>query len=322
MATAGLGWAATQQKAPALAVFLGLAFLVTADGVRVDEPFIQTKSFAGFGAAEPMEQYIADKVGTEEPFRLLDMRTGDGNVRGAMFDIELTWGHHPNDIGRYRDFIGSTSGGFPNNLLASEALLRATNTRYVLWPTARYGDPAGQGIASLARATVETASQLQDGRTYETLYRIDDLPRARLVSEARVAPDPVVVEALSNPQFPIDRMVIVPEEPATSLGGGIPEGSIEWLEREVDAKRLSVTTDRASLLVIADNWYEGWQASVDGEDAEVLRVNLTQQAVAVPAGTHEITLTHADPRVRTGGTLSLLGTLILLVAAGSGLVRG
>jgi len=321
LATAALGWAATEGKAPAVAVFMGLAFLVTADGVRVDEPFIQTKGFAAFGAAEPMEQYIADKVGAEEPFRLLDMRTGDGNVRGAMFDIELTWGHHPNDLGRYRDLIGAPGGGLPENLLFSENILRLTNTRYVLWPTVQYGDPAQQGITAFADASVETASQLQDGRVYETLYRIDDLPRARLVTEVRVAPDESVVEALSNPAFPIDRMVVAPEELGVELGAGEPVGAVEWLDRQIDARRLRVTSDRPALLVISENWYDGWQATVDGAPAEVHRVNLTQQAVSVPAGTHEVELVHADPDVRTGAMISLASTLLLLGVAGVGAAR-
>lgn len=326
MATVGLGWAATQRKAPALAVFLGLALLVTADGIRIDEPFIQTKAFAGFGTAEPMEQYIADKVGTEEPFRLFDARGRGESVRAAMFDVELTGGHHPNDLAKYRELILSQSGSVvPGGLTLSENLLRITNTRYVLWPTAQYGPPDASAfgpVPALSSATVETASQLQDGRTYETLYRIDDVPRARLVAEARVAPDEVVVEALANPEFPIDRMVIVPNEPMMPLGGGIPDGNVEWLERRVDAKRLSVATDRAALLVIAENWYEGWQATVDGEEAEVLRVNLTQQAVAIPAGTHEVALVHSDPKVRSGAMISLLSTLILLGVAGSGVASG
>jgi len=325
VAAAALGWAATQRKVPAITVFLGLALLVTLDGVRVDQPFIQTKSFASFGAAEPMEQLIADKVGAEAPFRLLDMRTGDGNVRGAMFDIELTWGHHANDLARYRELIGSTGGSLPINLLASERLLRLTNTRYVLWPTARYGPPESSAlgqVSSLMGAQVETASQLQDGRIYETLYRIDDIPRARLVSQVQVAPDEQAVSLLADPGFPLEEAVVVPDASAVQVGGGVPEGSVEWVEREVDAKTLSVSTDRPSLLVVGDNWYKGWQATVDGVPTPVLRVNLSQQAVAVPAGTHEVVLTHADPKVRTGVMFSLASMLLLFGAAGTGLVRG
>ncbi|MDT8369882.1 MAG: hypothetical protein RQ745_11785 [Longimicrobiales bacterium] len=321
LATTALGWYATQRKLPSALVFAGLALLVTFDGARVDASFIRTKPFEAFGAPEPMEAYIAEKVGKESPFRLFDMRAGDGSVRGATFGIELTWGHHPNDLARYRTFIGSDRGGLPQNLLLSENLLRLTNTRYVLWPSAQYGDPVEQGVAALADATAETASQLPDGRTYETLYRVDDLPRARLVGEVRVAPDAEVVGALMQPDFPVDRVVIVPEDLGVEVAGGDPIGEVEWLERDVDASRLRVSTDRAALLVLAENWYDGWQASVDGERAEVHRVNLTQQAVAIPAGTHEVEMVHHDPRVRAGFAISVVSSLLLFGVAGIGALR-
>jgi hypothetical protein len=321
LGTAGLGWAAMNRKAPAVAVFAGLALLVTVDGARIDESFLLTRSFEPFGAPTPMEAFIADKVDAEPPFRLLDLRGLNGDVRGSMFGIELTWGHHPNDLARYRDLIGAAGGGLPNNLLISENILRATNTRYVLWPTAQLGDPAQQNVGALANAVVETASQLSDGQTFETLYRVDDLPRARLVTEVRVAPDAAAVDALANPGFPVDRMVVSPEELDIDLGPGTPIGDVEWLERLVDARTLRVTTDRPALLVIADNWYDGWQATVDGDPAEVHRVNVTQQAVAVPEGTTDVVLVHRDRDVRRGAIVSLLSGLLLLGVAGAGLVR-
>jgi hypothetical protein len=321
LGTAGLGWAAMNRKAPAAAVFGGLAFLVVVDGARVDDSFLLTKPFDAFGTATPMEQFIADKVDIEPPFRVLDMRGLNGDVRASMFGVELTWGHHPNDLARYRDLIGAAGGGVPNNLLLSENILRLTNTRYVLWPSAQLGDPAQQNVASLANSVVETASELSDGRAYETLYRVDDLPRARLVGEVRVAPDAQAVEALANPTFPIDRMVVSPEALDVELGTGAPLGGVEWVERLVDEKTLRVTTDRPALLVVAENWYGGWQASVNGEPAEVHRVNVTQQAVAVPEGASEVVLVHRDADVRRGAVVSLLSGLLLFAVAGAGVAR-
>jgi hypothetical protein len=323
LAFAGLAWAGARRKIPAVAVFAGLALLVTIDGGRVSAAYIETRDFEGFGAPQPIEEYVAEKVAAEEPFRLLDLRTGDGSVRGAMFDIELTWGHHPNDLARYRDLIGSTGGGFPNNLLVSENLLRLTNTRYVLWPAAQFGDPAAAGVASLAGATAETGTQLQDGSAYEVLYRVDDLPRARLVTDVRTVADDRAIETLANPDFPIEAAV-VSDAPIEELGGageGPPVGTVEWLDRTVDTRRLRVTTQRPALLVVADNWYDGWRATVSGDDAEVRRVNLTQQGIVVPAGTHEVELVHIDANVRTGVGVSIASLLLLFAVGGAGAVR-
>jgi uncharacterized membrane protein YfhO len=46
--------------------------------------------------------------------------------------------------------------------------------------------------------------------------------------------------------------------------------------------------NRPALLVLADNMYEGWEATIDGEAAPIHLTNHTFRGVVVPAGDHQV----------------------------------
>jgi hypothetical protein len=70
-------------------------------------------------------------------------------------------------------------------------------------------------------------------------------------------------------------------------------------------------------LVVAENWYLGWRATVDGAPAPVLRANVAQIAVPLPEGAREVQLTFVSESYRRGRlitVLSLVAVLGLVVA--------
>jgi hypothetical protein len=82
----------------------------------------------------------------------------------------------------------------------------------------------------------------------------------------------------------------------------------------VSAHRLdfAITAQDAGLVVLAQTWYPAWQATVDGTNAPILRANHAFQAVAVPAGEHQVTFVYQDRAFRLGGFISL-GALVVCV---------
>src|SRR5690606_39694597 len=84
-----------------------------------------------------------------------------------------------------------------------------------------------------------------------------------------------------------------------------PVGTVEWLDREVDRYTLRVTADRPALLVISENYFPAWRATVDGEPAPVVRADFTFRAVPVPAGTHEVRLEYRSDVLRASAVASL-----------------
>lgn len=53
---------------------------------------------------------------------------------------------------------------------------------------------------------------------------------------------------------------------------------------------LQVTTDQQAVLVIADAYYPNWQATVNGQNTQVMPVNLNHQALIVPSGINTVDL--------------------------------
>ena len=80
--------------------------------------------------------------------------------------------------------------------------------------------------------------------------------------------------------------------------------------------RLRCRSDAASFAVVADSWFPGWSATVDGTPAPILRANLAMRAVPLPAGEHDVELVYRPAHLALGFVVSALAlALALLLAA-------
>jgi hypothetical protein len=306
-----------------------LAVLVLLDGGRVSDRFLSTKDFAAFAVRGPNEDFLVERNLVDDPFRVLDLggSQAGGDVRMGMWGLDLAGGHHPNDLRRYRELTGMEGGGAPLNLLYSRNVARTIGVRYLVWPAATGGPIEESPLAGFPELTAVTGTQLRDGQLYEIVYEAPALARARLVGRAELVEEEATVARLLDPAFdPAETALLVPSEEATnalaSLGGGPVEGDVEWLEESTDRSRLRVTSSDPALLVVAENHYPTWHATIDGRDAPVLRAYHTLQAVPVPEGTHEVVLeVRAAGPVRTGLILSACCWLLLGGLAGASRLR-
>jgi uncharacterized membrane protein YfhO len=78
--------------------------------------------------------------------------------------------------------------------------------------------------------------------------------------------------------------------------------------------------DAPGYLVLADTWYPGWRATVDGEPAEILRANYAFRAVWLEAGEHVVEMVYRPLSVIGGGAVSLAA--LVLLAVGLAMTRG
>ncbi len=175
----------------------------------------------------------------------------------------------------------------------------------------------------LARMT--TLDRRADGSF--VLANPNALSRIRRVREAELAPPGAnaTLARLADPAFPhATRVLISDPDPASRTLVERPAGSEPGHAVPAvhvlcdDAETIDVETEdaEAGWIVIADAFFAGWEADVDGLPAPVLRANHALRAVAVPAGRNRLTIRYRPKTFRLG--LLAASTALLLLA---GLVR-
>ncbi|MFQ5742279.1 MAG: YfhO family protein, partial [Acidobacteriota bacterium] len=149
------------------------------------------------------------------------------------------------------------------------------------------------------------------------LYRLRGaLPRVYLVGRWQVLGDrQQALQASTQPQVVAGKIVLLEEPPPMAAAVGQERGpsSVIVQAEEPDTRTFAVRAGEPSLLVVVESDYPGWQATVDGRAAPVLRANGNWMAVPVDRGEHNVQLRFRSRSLRIGAWISLLSTLLLLI---------
>lgn len=141
----------------------------------------------------------------------------------------------------------------------------------------------------------------------------DPFPRAWFVGNIEVVPDDSqAITRLGSDAFDLRWTAVVP----TPLGlpPSDPAASIVTpLESDSTRLKAEINASARQLLVFSQIYYPGWQATIDGQPADLLRVNVVQQGVVVPAGQHTVELVFSPGSFWLGAAVSIVALLICLV---------
>jgi hypothetical protein len=106
-----------------------------------------------------------------------------------------------------------------------------------------------------------------------------------------------------------------PTGPIVLRTGECPTTSVATVrihDRHPEQIAMSVEATQPTVVVVLQSYTRDWAATVDGQPAPILKANLYFQAVAVPAGSHQLNFTYAPSAVRLGAILSVAALAILL----------
>jgi hypothetical protein len=191
---------------------------------------------------------------------------------------------------------------------------------------------SGYGVTHLLSSfPVQGAELPLAGRTANAfVYRIDGAARVRFVPAARHLADPDAAKRLLDPAFDPAREVLLADAPATAgptvdAATAAPSGApapraaiIRESQREIVVE---ATTAADWFLLLADTFYPGWTADVDGTPVALYRANLSVRAIQLPKGSHVVRFTYEPPGVRLGLAISAAALATLLVWLGAALYR-
>ncbi len=148
-----------------------------------------------------------------------------------------------------------------------------------------------------------------------TIYRNDHaLPRAHFASRVLSLPDGFEPSALKGIAGELKTGVVLEGysgPPAAESCNGAAATPIEFVEDGISRIRLKAIAPCSGFVVLADLFYPGWIATVDGKDAAIYKANYAFRAVAVPAGEHDIAFSYRPWTTQFGMPVSLLTAFAL-----------
>lgn len=270
-------------------------------------------------ATDPAIDYLKKVKG---PFRVI--AEADGNQPAGAADpflhwdglmahgIRVTYGYHGNELGRYQVFHA-------DEMMFNPTTWALTNTKYLLVNNDSLPIPGAKRVVG----PVPNAAG-----TRVTLYELPGDSRFAWVAPAIAKyPDASIVDAIRAPNFPARSFALV--DPSSKLTGVTLAAIPAPLATTVATTRyepgrislsLSEPAPAGSALVVSENYYPGWLATVDGKPVTVERTNLVLIGVPLPTGAKSVELAFTSPAFERGKTITIIATLIALVATVAGLL--
>lgn len=98
-------------------------------------------------------------------------------------------------------------------------------------------------------------------------------------------------------------------------GSASPGDHAQIVRFDPETVVVQATSDRPGWLVLAEAWYPGWRAWVNGAETACLPANVWMRAVTVPAGRSEVVLRFSSRLLALGAVLSLVSAVALAYAA-------
>ncbi|MCL4390471.1 MAG: YfhO family protein [Patescibacteria group bacterium] len=137
------------------------------------------------------------------------------------------------------------------------------------------------------------------------------LPRVFLADRVTVATDPQTqLDTIFADDFNLRRDLVLEEVPAQLPVAGTDPGQAIITQYEPARVTIKTQADGPRFLFLSDNFYPGWQATLDGQQTKIYRADFSFRAVYVPAGDHVVVFNYQPESFAIGLRLSVLGLLV------------
>jgi hypothetical protein len=312
----GILWAVWRGRLVGGMAAAGLAVALVGDLWSVDRLFFQFR--------DPPSVTFADDAVTSrlravpKPYRVLDAGVYQGSYLMAH-DVQAVLGYHGQEIRFYDELLGGKGqwryAGNPN-------LLDLLSVRFLLLPEAQPVPGFHQVVGPVTTTPGSPA----------VLFERDTVPAyARVVAGAAKLAEDQIVPTVLDQRFPYNQLALYSDtaglSPDKIRPGQIPEAApvratvAGWAPGQMRVT-LSGSAGAPTYLVIGENWYPDWHATVDGKAVPVHRADYTLLSVVLPPGAREVRLWFASSAYSRGQLVTAVALLITLALFAVPLWRG
>lgn len=241
---------------------------------------------------------VAQAVDDPQQTRVLPWGLNDVQQNNGMpYGLRSIFGYDPLILQRYQTFIASRV----DPLARTYDLL---NAGYLVTP----------GPEDFPDAP-DAPKLVAEGGGAIVYRRPSALPRAWIATQIEVLDESAILNRIHALDFDPAQTALV-EAPLACPSTAEPEVAITHYGNN----RIEAETEGAGLLIFSEIDYPGWQATVDGQPASLIRADYLLRAVCVPPGSHRVTLTYEPLSLKIG--LAVTGaTLVLIGVAAAGAIR-
>ena len=292
-----------------------MAVLCLVDMWQVDKRYLNDEMFVPKSERDMPHQATSTDLAIMKDksldYRVLNLASNTFNENETSFFHKSIGGYHPAKLRRYQEMIDAyiapemqktmqaiaAAGG---NMQAVDGVkifpvLNMLNTKYFILPlqggtTAPIQNPYAQG----------------NGWFVNKLNYVDDAN----AEYAEVGKIDVRHEAVADKKF------------EAALGQAKVNDStaiVKLVKYEPNNLQYTVNSKNGGVVVFSEIYYPGWTATIDGQPAELGRVNYILRAVSVKPGKHTVVLDFHPTSISTTETIAYIAIVILLLAiAGAG----
>ena len=295
-----------------------MAVLCLVDMWQVDKRYLNDEMFVPKSERDMPHQATSTDLAIMKDksldYRVLNLASNTFNENETSFFHKSIGGYHPAKLRRYQEMIDAyiapemqktmqaiaAAGG---NMQAVDGVktfpvLNMLNTKYFILPlqggtTAPIQNPYAQG----------------NGWFVNKLNYVDDAN----AEYAEVGKIDVRHEAVADKKF----------EAALGQAKANDSTAIVKLDKyEPNNLQYTVNSKNGGVVVFSEIYYPGWTATIDGQPAELGRVNYILRAVSVKPGKHTVVLDFHPTSISTTETIAYIAIVILLLAIiGAGYMR-
>jgi hypothetical protein len=331
----GAIWMSATRRWPARSAAWALALLVVVDLWSIERKYwIFSPPARELFASDPAIDAIRNAA---EPGRVVTADfLGTANFRDPMFEgaaamvhrVRSVQGYHGNELGRYQRILQAGSRVRADDGWRQDFWRHANvHWLYTTAPDSLMPELTRQlGYQGQFQKVVGPVANATGAEVY--LYRVPGENPAAWVAAALVrGTDEQAMATVLDPRFDparaaiVDTGVKVPVADVTTVPAatGVKARVTRYEPGEINVQ-LDQPAPSGGALVVSENYYPGWSATIAGQDANVVRANFNLIGVVLPAGAREVQLRFTDHAFERGKTITLVALALALAALAAGVL--